>query len=114
MLTAARNSDDVPYHIPQALLEEGGLMAQFVHSNVVRLLGVVSRCNSAKLVMENCELGSLSSLLENTRPPDSRPIDSGSVIAIASDVAAGMTYLSERNFVYVFAQALKFKQFSFF
>ena len=50
-----------------ALLEEGGLMAQFVHNNVVRLLGVVSRCHDAKLVMENCELGSLSSLLEETR-----------------------------------------------
>ena len=50
-----------------ALLEEGGLMAQFLHNNVVRLLGVVSRSHDAKLVMENCELGSLSSLLEEMR-----------------------------------------------
>lgn len=61
---ADRDADETAYaEARQVLLEETAILAQLRHSNVVRLVGVVTRGQQARVVMELCAMGSLSSLL---------------------------------------------------
>jgi hypothetical protein len=85
-----------------ALLQEAALMAQFEHHNVIRLLGVVTRNQRCMIVIELCDFGALCDLLsrEALQPTNAYTIHVATVIEIAADVAQGMVYLSNQNFVH--------------
>jgi len=74
-------------------IAEAALMAQFNHSNILRLLGV-SVDDTIKLVMELATKGSLQHLLQTTAV--SQPMQLQMVI----DVAAGMQYLENCGFIH--------------
>ena len=99
-MAASYDNDD--RRVRQVLLQEAALMAQFMHVNVLRLYGVVTRNQKCWLVMELCQLGSLKSLLEDDAliGPGEHNISQGIVLEIAQGIAAGMAYLSTHRFVH--------------
>eukprot|EP00730_Choanoeca_flexa_P014648 TRINITY_DN6484_c0_g1_i2.p1 TRINITY_DN6484_c0_g1~~TRINITY_DN6484_c0_g1_i2.p1 ORF type:complete len:583 (+),score=112.06 TRINITY_DN6484_c0_g1_i2:182-1750(+) len=73
------------------------------HINVVRFLGIVSRSNPLMVATELCSHGDLQSLLRSSRPD--RPDGEGRLticdcLKMAADVARGMAYLSNQDFVH--------------
>ena len=85
----------------EELFREAALMAQFVHPNIVALIGVVSRSQECKVIMQLCDKGSLRSLLLLDALSDgAQTLPHHTAVTIASDVAAGMAYLEARHFVH--------------
>ena len=83
------------------LLQEAALMAQFNHPNIVALIGVVSRNQQCKVVLQFCDKGSLQSLLRHDRLNDGHlAIPSGTALRVASEIAEGMAYLESKRFVH--------------
>ena len=83
------------------LLEEAALMAQFDHTNIVALIGVVSRYQDCQVVLQFCEKGSLQSLLREDRLNKGAPsIPRTVALRIACEVTAGMAYLESKRFVH--------------
>lgn len=78
----------------QDLLREALLMAQFMHDNVVGLVGVVTAGLPTMVVIEFCELGSLQDYLLK------RPVSEAARVAFALDCASGLAYLASRSFVH--------------
>ena len=78
----------------ESLLLESSLMAQFDHDNVVRLFGVVTVYDPLLVILEYCELGSLSSFLEKNNT------ELVVKLQIAGNCAKGMSYLASLNFVH--------------
>jgi serine/threonine protein kinase len=72
-------------------------MAQFEHSNVVALVGVVTRSDPYLCVLEYMEHGNLQSWLQNHAKEG---IELEQKVAFARDAAAGLAYLHERNFIH--------------
>lgn len=77
-------------------LTEASIMAQFNDPNVVRLEGVVTQSHPLMIVTEYMENGSLDTFMrlnENKLPLLQ-------IIKILGDVASGMRYLSEMNYIH--------------
>ena len=83
------------------LLREAVLMAQFDHANIVALIGVVSRGQQCRVVLQYCEQGSLDSLLRHDKLNGGEAFMPDKVaLGIAADIAAGMAYLESKRFVH--------------
>ena len=84
------------------LLKEAILMSQFDHPNIVALIGIVTQPREQlKVLLQHCEQWSLKSVLSSgTLSLDSHAIPRSTVLKIAVDVAAGMSYLEARRFVH--------------
>ena len=83
------------------LLQEAVLMAQFSHSNVVGLLGVVTSNEQCKVVLQHCDKGSLQSLLrEDKLNGGGAHLPEAVALGVAAEIAAGMAYLESKRFVH--------------
>lgn len=71
-------------------------MGQFDHPNVIYLQGVVTRSNPVMIVTEYMENGSLDTFL---RANDGK-FQILQLVAMLRGIAAGMSYLSEMNYVH--------------
>ena len=81
-------------HSRKEFMREAAITAQFSHSNVIGLIGVVTRGEPALLVLQFCEKGALDALLKSGDHPQERL--TGFVVGIAN----GMAYLASRGFVH--------------
>ena len=83
------------------LLQEAALMAQFCHPNIVALIGIVSRSQQCKVVLQYCDRGSLQSLLREDKLNRGESVLPEKVaLVIAAEIAAGMSYLESKRFVH--------------
>ena len=100
------------------LLEEAVLMARFDHTNIVALVGVVTRRGNCKIILQLCARGSLQSVLRvraatattdtfatGAAPQDSSGAASAQACAsfnlgVAHDIAAGMAYLEGKRHIH--------------
>lgn len=84
------------------LLEEATLMAQFKHPNVIRLLGVCTAGSleglTAMILMEYAEKGPLQKYIRKNR--QFQVLTDVTKLTMSLDIASGMRYLSELNFVH--------------
>jgi len=85
-----------------SLLQEAALMAQFVHPNIVALIGVVTRRGECQVVLQFCDRGSLQDLLRQDAliPEGAATLPTDTVLKIACDVTSGMAYLAHRRFIH--------------
>eukprot|EP00039_Didymoeca_costata_P002163 m.57956 g.57956 ORF g.57956 m.57956 type:complete len:1717 (+) comp11144_c1_seq1:172-5322(+) len=83
----------------QELVAEATLMAQVEHSNLVSIIGVITRGNPMVLVMSFCEHGSLLSLLKR-RKDEGDPISRTAKVRLSIEIAMGMGHLHEHAFVH--------------
>ena len=77
-------------------LTEASIMAQFNDQNVIRLEGVVTQSNPLMIVTEFMENGSLDSYLRLNEPK----LKLTQLVKMLKDVASGMRYLSEMNYIH--------------
>ncbi|EAA06487.6 AGAP000489-PA, partial [Anopheles gambiae str. PEST] len=77
-------------------LTEASIMGQFEHPNVIFLQGVVTRSNPVMIITEYMENGSLDTFL---RANDGK-FQTIQLIGMLRGIAAGMTYLSDMNYVH--------------
>ena len=82
------------------LLQEAALLAQFNHTNIVALVGVVTRSQECKVVLQFCDKGSLKALLDAGDLNNGAGVAQETILRIAADVAAGMSYLESLRFVH--------------
>ncbi|XP_069038925.1 ephrin type-B receptor 5 isoform X2 [Lepisosteus oculatus] len=80
----------------RAFLAEAGVMGQFDHPNVLRLEGVVTRGGPERIVTEYMDNGQLDSFLRENEGQFSVL----QLVGMLRGIAAGMRYLSEKNFVH--------------
>jgi len=78
-------------------LTEASIMAQFHDENVIKLEGVVTQSNPFMIVTEYMENGSLDQFL---RLNESKGLKLTQMIKILKDVASGMKYLSDMNYIH--------------
>ena len=78
-------------------LTEASIMAQFHDENVIKLEGVVTQSNPLMIVTEYMENGSLDQFL---RLNESKGLKLTQMIKILKDVASGMKYLSDMNYIH--------------
>ncbi|XP_065903482.1 uncharacterized protein [Dysidea avara] len=84
--------------------QEAAIMAQFFHDNIIRLYGIVSK-DPVMIVLEYAKKGDLRNYLIELQPdtqegekvPDTVP---PLLLKFAREIAAGMNYLSNKNFVH--------------
>ena len=82
------------------LLKEALLMAQVeTHTNLVALVGVITRGNPKILVLSFCEHGELQGLLKK-RAADGDVIPGATKCRFCKEVADGMAHLAKHNFVH--------------
>ena len=77
-------------------LTEASIMAQFKDPNVVRLEGVVTNSHPLMIVTEYMENGSLDTFLRLNE----NKLKQTQMIQILRDVASGMRYLSDMNYIH--------------
>jgi ephrin-B len=77
-------------------LTEASIMAQFQDPNVIRLEGVVTQSNPLMIVTEYMEMGSLDTFLRLNE----NKLKLSQMIKILKDVASGMRYLSDMNYIH--------------
>ena len=77
-------------------LTEASIMAQFNDPNVIRLEGVVTQSHPLMIVTEYMENGSLDTFL---RLNESK-LKQSQMVKMLKDVASGMCYLSEMNYIH--------------
>ena len=73
---------------------EAVISAQFVHRNVVGLIGVVTKSDPYMLVLQYCTHGALDKLVATTDPP------AITLIGYCVDIAVGMNHLASFKFVH--------------
>lgn len=77
-------------------LREATIMGQFNHHNIVRLEGVVTKRNPMMIITEYMENGALDTFLRENMDK----FGSVQLVNMLQGIAAGMTYLSDRNYVH--------------
>ena len=75
-------------------LTEASIMVQFQHENVIRLVGEVTKTESAMLVTEYMLNGSLDKFLSSN---DGR-IEVSQLVKMLHGIASGMQYLTEQKY----------------
>ncbi len=93
MLKSTSSDDRVKF------LQEAAIMAQFSHSNICQLHGLVADSDPTMLVLELLPHGSLYTWLR-AHSASQGPIDQTLSIKIALDVASAMKYLHSLSFVH--------------
>ncbi len=88
--------EDAPQETVEDMKLEAAIMAQFVHPNVVGLIGQVSDGDLFLLVVQYCEHGSLLSWLVESAQLSGLL----TLMNMAVDVAAGMAYLASLRIVH--------------
>ena len=88
--------NDPSAHEREELMREAAVTAQFDHPNVIGLIGVVTAGEPALLVLQFCDKGSLSSMLQES--PE--PFAVGTLVGFCLDAVKGMAYLAERRFLH--------------
>eukprot|EP00731_Ephydatia_muelleri_P018643 Em0011g683a len=84
-------------------LQEAVIMAQFMHSNVIQLYGIVTEGNPTMLVIElahNKDLRTYLSLLRSSLSQMVQSDVSDQLLSCSQQVALGMQYLSTKAFVH--------------
>ncbi|XP_037953857.1 tyrosine-protein kinase transmembrane receptor Ror2 [Teleopsis dalmanni] len=100
--------DDASDQMQMDFEREACLLAEFDHSNIVKLLGVCALGRPMCLLFEFMSPGDLSEFLRSCspyathqiQPLNRRELNEGHLLQIAAQIAAGMVYLSERKFVH--------------
>ncbi|KAG5850461.1 hypothetical protein ANANG_G00082690 [Anguilla anguilla] len=77
-------------------LSEASIMGQFDHPNIIRLEGVVTRCKPVMIITEYMENGSLDTFLKK----HDGQFTVIQLVGMLRGIAAGMSYLSEMNYVH--------------
>ncbi|XP_068700593.1 ephrin type-A receptor 5-like isoform X3 [Montipora foliosa] len=77
-------------------LSEASIMGQFNHPNVIQLTGVVTQSRPMMIVTEFLANGSLDYFLKSRKGE----LSTTQLLGMAKDVACGMVYLSEMNFIH--------------
>ena len=82
------------------LMQEALLMAQVKpHTNLVSIIGVITRGRPKALVLSFCEYGELSGLLKK-RASDGQAFQQGEKHRFCGEIAAGMANLGAHNFIH--------------
>ncbi|KAG7487436.1 hypothetical protein MATL_G00023300, partial [Megalops atlanticus] len=77
-------------------LSEASIMGQFDHPNIIRLEGVVTRCKPVMIITEYMENGSLDTFLKK----HDGQFTVIQLVGMLRGIAAGMSYLSEMNYIH--------------
>ncbi|KAJ8394985.1 hypothetical protein AAFF_G00039360 [Aldrovandia affinis] len=77
-------------------LSEASIMGQFDHPNIIRLEGVVTRCKPVMIITEYMENGSLDTFLKK----HDGQFTIIQLVGMLRGIAAGMSYLSEMNYIH--------------
>ncbi|XP_072929318.1 tyrosine-protein kinase Fer isoform X6 [Epargyreus clarus] len=86
----------LPDEQKRTFLQEGRILKQYQHPNIVRLIGIAVQKQPIMIVMELVSGGSLLTFLR-TR---SSTLSSRSLLAMCRDAAAGMRYLESKNCIH--------------
>ncbi|KAJ2947391.1 hypothetical protein O0L34_g17162 [Tuta absoluta] len=86
----------LPEEQKRTFLQEGRILKQYQHPNIVRLIGIAVQKQPIMIVMELVSGGSLLTFLR-TR---SSTLNSRSLLAMCRDAAAGMRYLESKNCIH--------------
>ncbi|XP_050666858.1 tyrosine-protein kinase Fer isoform X2 [Leptidea sinapis] len=86
----------LPEEQKRTFLQEGRILKQYQHPNVVRLIGIAVQKQPIMIVMELVSGGSLLTFLR-TR---AAPLGARSLAAMCRDAAAGMRYLEARSCIH--------------
>ncbi|KAI9561261.1 putative insulin receptor [Daphnia sinensis] len=88
-------------------LKEASVMKEFNANHVLKLLGVVSKAQPTLVIMELMANGDLKSYLRSHRPDCEENVIEGRqpptlkcILKMATEIADGMMYLSEKKFVH--------------
>ena len=87
---------DPTTHERDELMREAAITAQFVHDNVIGLVGVVTIGAPALIVLQFCEKGSLGEILVAGKDQ----LGVATLVRYSYEMACGMEYLSSRFFVH--------------
>jgi hypothetical protein len=88
--TVDSSADDKPF------LEEAAVTWQFQHDNIVGMYGVVTARAPRMLILELCSNGELLKFVKNEEANHPTEV----LVGILKDVAAGMRYLTTKDFVH--------------
>ncbi|CAG9787334.1 unnamed protein product [Diatraea saccharalis] len=86
----------LPDEQKRTFLQEGRILKQYQHPNIVRLIGIAVQKQPIMIVMELVSGGSLLTFLR-TRASS---LSSRSLLAMCRDAAAGMRYLESKNCIH--------------
>ncbi|XP_060801957.1 tyrosine-protein kinase Fer isoform X1 [Amyelois transitella] len=86
----------LPEEQKRTFLQEGRILKQYQHPNIVRLIGIAVQKQPIMIVMELVPGGSLLTFLR-TRAAN---LPSRSLLAMCRDAAAGMRYLESKNCIH--------------
>ncbi|XP_052748523.1 tyrosine-protein kinase Fer isoform X2 [Galleria mellonella] len=86
----------LPEEQKRTFLQEGRILKQYQHPNIVRLIGIAVQKQPIMIVMELVSGGSLLTFLR-TRASS---MSSRSLLAMCRDAAAGMRYLESKNCIH--------------
>lgn len=88
----------LPDEQKRKFLQEGRILKQYDHPNIVRFIGIAVQKQPIMIVMELVPGGSLLSYLRSKQHGSA--LDVGAQLAMCRDTAAGMAYLEEKNCIH--------------
>jgi hypothetical protein len=95
--SSAKEEDKVKF------LQEGAIMGQFRHPNVVKLHGIVREQQTVLLVIELLAREDLREHLLTLRPEEGESVDSGlphTLLSYCRQIISGLSYLAKKGFVH--------------